>query len=255
MRKYIPAIGAFVASGLLAGAALADGLAERYSLKDTPIITGPQWSGFYIGAGAGYGQAVLDNVYHESTGFSQVLEGDGARGGFATAILGFDRQIGERFVVGAFVDFDWSSIELRFSDSFTPEQKLRLEWMWAVGGRAGYLLTQSTLLYVAAGFTQAEFKNKGFNDIFNSGTLFVGKSTITHDGFFVAFGMEAMLGQGLALRGELRYSEFDEQITNRGNLFGVDFDDRQEPTVLTGRLVLTYKFGGDRDRGDSEPLK
>lgn len=253
MKKLIPAIGAFIASGLIAAAAFAEGLPDRGSLKDTPVVEGPQWSGFYIGAGAGYGHAVIDNNYTDSTGASQVLEGDGLRGGFGTVILGLDRRVGDRFVLGAFVDFDWTSIEISFRDAVLGEQTLRLNHVWAVGARAGYLLTQSTLLYVAGGYTQAEFQNRGFNDISDSSGTVVGRRRLTHDGFFVAAGMEAMVGRGLSLRGELRYSDFDEEISNRGTLSGVDFIDRSEPTLLTGRLVLTYKFGHDRDR--VEPLK
>ena len=100
MRKLIPAIGAFIASGLIAGAALADGLPE--SIKDTPV-EGPQWSGFYLGAGVGYGHAVLDNNYNETGGttFAQSLEGEGMRGGLATLIFGLDRRISDRLVVGS----------------------------------------------------------------------------------------------------------------------------------------------------------
>jgi outer membrane immunogenic protein len=251
MRKLIPAIGAFIASGLIAGAALADGLPE--SIKDTPV-EGPQWSGFYLGAGVGYGHAVLDNNYNETGGttFAQSLEGEGMRGGLATLIFGLDRRISDRLVVGAFVDFDWTSLELAYFDTtLSAEQKLRLDWVWAIGARAGYLLTQSTLLYVAAGYTQAEFKNRGYNDIVNIG-FFPGKSSISHDGYFVAAGMEAMLGRGLSLRGELRYSDYSEEVINSGTLLGTNFVDRSEPTLVTGRLVLTYKFGHERHL---EPLK
>lgn len=236
MNKLLPVIVAMIAAAFSAGGAHANGTG---SIKDAPLIMPTGWSGFYFGAGVGYGDSVIDNHYTETTGAFESTEGEGLRGGLGTVILGFDRQVHERWVIGAFVDFDWTDIELTYNDNVLGEQKLTLDWMWAVGGRAGYLFNSSTLIYFAGGFTQAHFDSDGYYDIVG----FPGKSSVTHDGFFVAFGLEAMLTSNLFLRGEMRYAEYDGEIINSGDLGGGDsFTDEAEPTVWTGRFTLTYKI-------------
>jgi outer membrane immunogenic protein len=241
MKKLLPAIVGLAAAILFAGAAQADGMYQG-SIKDTPIVAPAGWSGFYFGAGVGYGDSVIDNHYSESGGDFISTEGEGLRGGLATIILGLDRQIGDRWVIGAFVDFDWSDIELTYFDNtLSAEEKLTLDWMWSIGGRLGYLFNPNTMIYFAGGFTQAHFDNGGYYDITNSGTTFPGKSP-THDGFFVAFGLEALLNPNLSLRGEMRYAEYDSEVINSGTLLGTSFVDEAEPTVWTGRFTLTYRI-------------
>ncbi|HXF54252.1 MAG TPA: outer membrane beta-barrel protein [Hyphomicrobiaceae bacterium] len=245
MKKLLPAIVAMVAAALFAGGAHANGTG---SIKDAPLIMPTGWSGFYFGAGVGYGDVVIDNNYFDTSGAGTFLSerDEGGRGGLGTVILGFDRQIGERWVIGAFVDFDWTDIDLHSRVNNDPEDTLSLEWMWAVGGRVGYLFNPSTLIYFAGGFTQAHFDNDGYYEIVDPGppvTSFPGKSSVTHNGFFVAFGLETMLTSNLFLRGEMRYSEYDGEIINSGVLASSDtFTDEQEPTVWTGRFTLTYKI-------------
>ena len=119
-------IGASVLLGLMVaggGMAWADGMPSG-SIKDVPVVT-TTWSGFYIGAGVGYGHLVAENRYWEPT-FASTWKGDGGQGGLGTAVIGFDRQIGDRYVMGAFVEYDWSTLELTYEDTDTPEQKFRL---------------------------------------------------------------------------------------------------------------------------------
>ena len=239
MKKLLPAIISIVAAVLLAGGAQANGVSG--SIKDEPILLPPGWSGFYFGLGVGYGDSVVDNVYSEDTGDFEVTEGEGLRGGLGTVILGFDRQFRENWVVGAFVDFDWADISLNYSDQ-DETSELTLEWMWSIGARIGYLINPSTLLYVAGGYTQAKFESDGYYGFDFNGTDFPGADSTTHDGYFVAFGLELMLRPNLFLRGEMRYAEYDSEVSNSGSAGGESFIDEAEPTVWTGRFTLTYKI-------------
>lgn len=168
------------------------------------------------------------------------MEGEGAAGGLGTVVLGIDRQLRDRYLVGLFAEYDWSSIEITYEDRVTPEQKFRLRDAISIGGRAGYLMTPSTLLYVTAGYTWAEGKSNGYFDIASAGVNYSGKSSVNFNGPFVGVGMEAQLGERLALRGEVRYVMFDDEITNYQP--SVPFTDNFHPSLLTGRLVLIYKF-------------
>ena len=142
MRKQIAAAMLAGLAMLAGGSALADGMA-RGSMKDVPVAV-PTWSGFYLGAGVGYGHLIAKNRYNEvmtssTLTFSSSYKGEGASGGFGTVVLGFDRQIRDRYVVGLFTEFDWSSIELSYQDTDTPQQTFRLDRTFSIGGRAGFL--------------------------------------------------------------------------------------------------------------------
>jgi outer membrane immunogenic protein len=255
MRTKLIAMGLVIA---LAGPALADGYEDPKSFKAPPV---PIWNGWYLGAGVGYGHGATDDKYFEDTAdgvFTSNFKGESAQGGLVRFMGGIDRQITDKFVLGAFADVDWTDINLTFSsssgglDDGPINDKLSMEWQWVIGARAGYLFTPATMLYVLGGFTQAHFKSDGWYDIYNGGDVLPGKSAATFNGFVVGFGMETLVGHNLFLRGEMRYSEFDGRVINSGVLDGDTFSDTESPTLLTGLLGLTYKFG---HRDDPEPLK
>jgi outer membrane immunogenic protein len=233
----------------VAGSALADGYEDPKSFKAPEA---PIWSGIYIGAGAGYGHADTRDDYYEEFGgdvFSSSFSGQSAQGGLLRIMLGADRQIREKFVIGGFVDFDWTDISQNFKSGGPSDDpindELTMEWQWSIGGRAGYLFTPTTMLYFLAGFTQAHFKSDGWYDIypdFGPADVLPGKSSATFNGFVVGFGMETLIGHNMFIRGEMRYSEFDGQVINSGSYFGTNYSDSEHPSLLTGMLGLTYKF-------------
>lgn len=254
MKKTTIAIGVLIAT---AGTALADGYEEPKSFKAPPPLI---WNGWYVGAGAGYGSTSTRDDYQEDRAsgvFSSSFDGQAADGGLVRIMGGVDRQITDRFVLGGFVDFDWSNINQTFTQTSGGvgggpiDDELTLEWQWSVGARAGYLLAPYTMLYVLGGFTQAHFNSDGWYDIYNSGAVIPGVSDATFNGYVVGFGLETALGHGLYLRGEMRYSEFDGQVINSGTLLGTPFSDSESPTLLTGILGLTYRFG---HRDDPTPF-
>ncbi len=236
MKCKVAAIVLAGSAMLAAGKATADGMPPA-SLKDTPQA--PIWGGIYVGAGVGYGHLVAENNYWDPT-LSSSWKGEGAAGGLATIVLGFDRQLRDQYVAGLFAEYDWSSIEITYEDSVTPEQKFRLRSAISVGGRVGYLLTPGTLLYVTAGYTWADGKSDRYFDITNGGLNYPGKSSVDFNGPFVGAGMETQMGERLALRGEVRYLMLQDEITNYQP--SVPSTDRFHASLLTGRLVLAYKF-------------
>jgi len=68
-----------------------------------------------------------------------------------------------RYVVGAFANFDWSNIGTEgafHSDSTTVHvSAFNIENAWTVGGRAGVLVTPSTLAYGLLGYSWFDFDN------------------------------------------------------------------------------------------------
>jgi len=244
---------------LAGGSALADGM-SRGSIKDAPVAT-PSWSGFYLGAGVGYGHMLGDNKYSDDfgPGTFQSWTNDSAGGGFGTVVIGFDRLVRERYVVGLFADADWGSIEGHFRNSDPPatDDSFRIRNAYSVGARAGFLMTPTSLLFATAGYSWAKIKSNGYFDVVNSADpddIVLGKRSVSLQGPFVGIGMETQLGRNWSLRGEARYTMFNEVTTASGQfLDDTIFVDKLDANLLTARLAVIYKF--NRDEAPVAPIK
>jgi len=86
----------------------------------------------------------------------------GGQGWLATAQVGCDYQFSNDWVIGDFVDGDWTDLkgDHGLLGIFSGQQTMR--WSWAIGGRVGYLVTPSLLTYVSAGYTEADFSGVSF---------------------------------------------------------------------------------------------
>src|SRR5262249_12450300 len=146
--------------------------------------------GCYVGAGVGYGmynrdRQMISNGDYAAVGPGGIIaiaidgtespagsglggkESFGGRGWLGTGQVGCDYQfagpalgglLGGNWLVGAFVDGDWSNIhrdENIFYSGWTGEGRLRSSW--AVGARIGWLVTPQLLSYISGGYTQAHF--------------------------------------------------------------------------------------------------
>jgi hypothetical protein len=82
---------------------------------------------------------------------------------------GVDAQLSRLFVVGAFANFDWSSIDTRGTlhiDSTTVDvSAFELKNAWTVGGRAGVLITSSTLVYGLLGYSWLDFRQSAHHSV------------------------------------------------------------------------------------------
>src|SRR5262245_42300688 len=99
---------------LLAGVpAKAADMPPRASYKAPPPAPVYNWTGFYVGAGFGYGMFNADSVLiHGATGQPDTPNVTaGGRGLFGTVLVGGDYQFSERIVAGVFADFDFSRIK------------------------------------------------------------------------------------------------------------------------------------------------
>src|SRR5262249_13042997 len=122
--------------------------------------------------------------------------------------------INPEVVIGAFSDFEGGDI--RGSNSI-PGLGLtgseRESWTWAVGGRAGVLVTPRLLTYVDGGFTQARFDGVNYNFAFaGGGPSGLSLAAQTYDGWFIGTGFEYAFTwlpiNGLFLKTEFRYSQY-----------------------------------------------
>jgi len=208
-----------------------------------PTPAAYNWSGFYIGGGAGYGMFNLDT----SLTVGGTLESDnqtwGGRGWFGTVTVGADHQFSNRVVAGVFADWDFSNIRGHLGDTWWEQSgKISQRWAQAVGARLGYLVLPTVLSYVDGGFTRAHFSRV---NLWNfgiasdpSGDIFPAQ---TYSGWFFGGGLETPLAPGWFVKTEYRYANYGSRAVPAfvdGSNTVLDI----HPVVQTVRSELVYKF-------------
>ena len=205
------------------------------------------WTGFYVGAGYGYGMYNADHVLvTDATG---VLASNnataGGRGWFGTVLVGGDYQFSERIVAGVFADYDFSSIKGDYnSQALIRTGEMKQTSAWAVGGRIGWLATPQILTYVNGGYTQARFSSVNLASIFG-GAADLTFAAQTYKGYFIGGGVEYMFAPGWFAKTEYRYADYrsrDIQDLFIATGLPTGFSERIHPYVQTIRSELVYKF-------------
>src|SRR5262249_54436156 len=139
MRTAIRGFSLGIALALSVTAASADGYqGVRAGPYDQPF----SWTGFYLGAGVGY-----------SIGTSELtpLTTDvGLQGLQGVVSAGYDLQVNHNVVLGVLVDYAFGNV-----DGDLSPLRFTISNQWAVGARAGYLVTARSLWYANAGWTRA----------------------------------------------------------------------------------------------------
>jgi outer membrane immunogenic protein len=219
-----------------------------------PVYQAPQraapafsWTGFYVGAGFGYGAYTSSNrdiiaTTGADAGFDVSAGGTGWLG---TVVVGADYQFTDRLIAGIFADYDWTRIagEVFLLDG-PRTGTLTQESSWAAGARIGYLVSPGTLLYINGGYSEARFS--GINLQFSGlpATPCCTQDAATFKGWFVGGGAEAQLWANWFGRLEYRYAAYGSRqirVVNPGGTLHF-FQTVMEPTVQTIRVGLSYKF-------------
>ena len=255
------AISALLIAAPLSGASAAD-LPYKAPPPPPPVYN---WTGCYVDAGVGYGMYNQDH-YQETwpagVAFTQTTT-DGGKGWLGRVGVGCDYQAG-KFVLGAFADYDFASISGTNNvpnPIFAPvgvgvygNEKETAEW--AIGGRAGYLITPSLLAYVDAGYTEARFSGIHlYTDTIPPVDTLTYMNANTYHGWFVGGGDEYQLGwfPGLFWRSEYRYAQYnstDLPCQTFGGLCPIigDFSwaehTKKEVQTATTSLVWRFNWGG-----------
>jgi outer membrane immunogenic protein len=170
-------------------------LAADMAVKAPPPVPTPSysWTGFYVGANAGYGWG------HENVSYSPndpaaaaVFAGDGgllpgaapipnsykvsgAIGGFQ---LGYNWQFNRNWVAGLETDFDWSGVQGSSTNAGTivtgpvpisNSASEKIDWFGTVRARWGYLITDNLLTYSTGGLAYGRIDRSG--NYANNGTV------------------------------------------------------------------------------------
>jgi outer membrane immunogenic protein len=252
-----------VALGFMAaGAAVAADMPARAPmLMKAPPMPVSNWTGCYIGGGAGYGMWNQDNFEETAPAGVQTTATAtaGGKGWFGTGTLGCDYQVSSSFVIGAYGDYDFGDIKgqlaivdptivlrgLTGSAVGTESEK----WAWGIGGRIGYLVSPTFLTYFSGGYTQANFGAVNFSGLtapFAPSTFNIGSHT--YNGWYLGSGFDyaiSILPAGFFLRSEYRYASYQAaDLPLLSNVTGLSIGTALDAKkyVQTVRTDLIYRF-------------
>ena len=243
-----------------------------------PLVAAPTWTGFYLGAHAGWGWAKNTNGNASSFDPGGVIPGDlflptaydlSANGPTFGGQLGYNWQTGN-LVFG--IEGDISGVGLNGFQSQTLTNgpaaggpgtggvsfmQQDVEWLASIRGRFGYAWGP-TLLYVTGGAAWSRVKYaadanppSGNGDCCSAAASF----SETRSGWTIGAGYEAMIAPNWSVRGEYLYYKFDggssvtvPVIASSGLIFGTATYAFNDLDIHTLRLGVNYKFG-QRDDG------
>jgi outer membrane immunogenic protein len=254
MKKLLLSIA--ITAGVTGSALAADIPVKAARPVMAPVVT-TNWTGCYLGAGGGYGMWNQDHHVETFPGLVQTSPSAtaGGRGYFGTVQGGCDYQFANRWLIGAFADWDFGRIKGTFNPVgtlYTGEESLR--YSWAVGGRVGYLVLPQLLTYVAGGYTQAHFDQVNMTA---PGVAVVGAAVIpsaplsfgaqNYSGWFIGSGVEYAIDflPGLFWKTEYRYASYsakDMQVFNTVTLVPTGSAIHADKKVQTVRTELVWRF-------------
>jgi outer membrane immunogenic protein len=220
-----------IALGMATSAKAADVIANEEPAPEyaPPAFT---WSGFYIGAQAGYGWGKSRGAF-EIADFSTEVKPSGWLGG---VYGGYNWEAGSGFVIGAEADIVYSGMKKDVSYVFaaTPadtfREEVRARWEGAVRARAGYAVDRF-LPYIAGGFAFGKVEH----DIRYALTDFEKRQTRT--GWTIGGGVDYAATDNLILRLEYRYVDLGkEKFTYIADEYETKFKAHEV------RLGVAYKF-------------
>lgn len=227
-----------------AGAARADG----YDAPRPPALAVTNWSGFYGTAGYGYGFWQAETTTQNPVTGACVLcatQDQGGKGWVGKVGIGYDAQVSRNIVIGAFADYQRSSLKGDIQDQ-TPFFVGEVEGKdtYSVGARAGWLILPQVLSYYSAGYTHMRFDGANMSFTFaNAPPTGFSTSDYSGGGWFIGSGLEISVGSGWFWRNEVRYAEYSKKVLTDSNAAGVRINDITfEPTVQTATTEIVYKF-------------
>lgn len=225
-------------------AAQAADIAVRPYTKAPPLTPAYSWTGFYVGANAGYGFGdqtasfvggdPLIRAFTAGTGFGTGTPVPAAsydlKGITGGAQAGYNFQIAPQWVAGIEADFNGLDFNNTASSSFgfginaagnTLVATQKADWFGTLRGRIGWLPTDSLLLYGTGGLAYGQVKEtlvfnqngSGGGDGFGFGYqcngtgagCFAGSSSRVAVGYAAGAGLEYAVSRNFTVRAEYLY--------------------------------------------------
>ena len=253
-----------VALSALAGSALAADLPYRRAAPAPAFVAVPvfTWTGFYVGANAGYGFAGDDNV--STVGLNAAARGYIASGVSAAGTkldksgfvgggqIGYNYQIGA-LVLGAEADIQYTDLSktsnLAFPGSNFSSYRSSMDYLGTVRGRIGYAMDR-WMIYATGGLAYGDVYSRHFDGAAGV-PLYVGARSGTETGYAVGAGVEyampAFNWGGSAATVKLEYLYYDlgsRNITSVSSTGAGYFNSRFQNDGHIVRAGLNWKFSG-----------
>lgn len=235
------------ALALMSSAAFA---ADLPIFEPTPVMTSPvpmasNWTGFYVGAQAGwaFGGDGGEGIF-EDDDEDDLFEGDDFGGFTVGAKVGYDVQV-NRFVVGLVADVNYLDFDsdIDFDDEDTDAAMSlseSIDWYASLRGRAGFLVTDTVLLYGVGGLAYASTDSEG-TFIDEDGTEGEFGDDDDSWGWTLGAGVEAAVTQNLRVGLEYAYFDFGDGEDEDDDSESFDFDSA-DFDFHTVRASVSYKF-------------
>ncbi len=213
------------------------------------------WTGLYVGGGFGYAMWDTDTQLNQ-VGFVGGTTNNGGRGWLGEVGGGFDYQFAVatfNVVVGVFGDYDFGNVKGQFNGNaangansvFVGTEKEKS--LWAVGGRAGWLVTPQILSYWTGGYTGTQFDGVTFTTTGASPAGAMSIPSHSYTGWFLGGGVEAQSSwfPGLSFYTEYRYANYHDAslvVANSATVLGAASTLTVQPHVQTILTGMHYKF-------------
>lgn len=218
------------AAGLLASTAVfAADLGTMKPAAIAPIMTQFNWTGFYVGALAGYGSG----KFKRSRMIGGASNSYDANGVLAALHGGYNHQIGQ-FLIGAEVDFGYGNLRGSDKGFGGTLDATRLNYQGSVRARLGYAFDR-VLIFATGGWAYGIGNHKSVDPGVDTDSF----STM-QSGWAVGGGFEYALTNNFLLRAEYRYTGLGN--FSRPAPTNFVFPYRVRTTEHTGRVGLSYKF-------------
>ena len=238
--------------------------AEPALSADLPAAAPDPWTGFYIGAQAGYlggaGEpeicATVAGVDRDCSGRASDygLGADNPSGGTAGGYLGFNYRIND-MVIGLEGDLNWDdaredgtkgSADL---ESIFGPQDVSLNWDASVRARIGVVVGERAMLYATGGpsWINVELKNDFCNVIEGEPGIRCGDES-TELGWQLGGGAEFLITDHVSLKAEYLHGWYGNTDLNvftfNDGVDDVTFSSRQNLQTNVFRAGVAWHFGG-----------
>lgn len=249
----------------LAGPALAADLGVPVRVAPVAVMAPAfSWTGFYLGANAGYGGGKFDYPFNafqrqlqaEAPAIESRLDGRlglTSSGFILGGQLGYLYQFDNRLVAGVEADFQWSGIEGRLSGTgtltgtgalpgtFSFDAGSQVRWFGTLRARLGYAFDR-TLLYATGGLAYGQVRTHADISVGNAGVPIPGltgavATSHTRWGWTVGAGLEYALAQNWSFKTEYLYVDL-----GTSNVLSSSVDDSANGFTAGANLKVTTRF-------------
>lgn len=208
-----------------------------------PVVTAYNWTGFYVGAQAGYAWGKSDwSGYADWASYGNFFKLD-PKGAFGGAYAGYNYQFETPVVLGVEGDINGGDVNAKNVPItglvVNQHGYSKLKWFGSARIRAGYAIDRF-LPYVTGGIA---FGNYQYDTVFVEGSCRRCSESANRVGWTIGAGVEYAITDNITARIEYRYSDYGTKKNGITNFAVSDLVSRQVDLKTNDvRVGVAYKF-------------